>query len=148
VTDTLALQLFTHKSYDHGQTPYNDKLAFMGTRTLHAALCLHLASRSSQSPLAIAGKDINAIYKPVLLDTLGHYNLAAIAGTLGLDASLLRWKPANPKDLKASGLARAQSDALLAVIGWLDLSVGTRQAQAFCQNKVIPGLLSAKSQNE
>ncbi|ORY84295.1 phosphatase inhibitor-domain-containing protein [Protomyces lactucae-debilis] len=143
LTDAVALQIFTHKSFMHGQVPYNSKLGFMGRRALNLALLLHLASQASSSPLAIAGKQVNALYAPTIGYLMDTRSLSYAAQALGFEPHLMRWKPRRAEDLAGSGLPSVQKHALLAAIGWLELGVGSAQARQFCEDKVVPELIQS-----
>lgn len=59
--DILALQIFTHKSFDHGRSPYNEKLADHGRRLIELAVAERLMFGAAGRPAVLPDADAEAV---------------------------------------------------------------------------------------
>lgn len=140
LSDETAMQIFTHKSFNHGKLAYNEKLAFLGRRVLYLRLSEFLISRPTSSDTAIEGADIDAISTRRLEDILSLQRLGDLALSLQGLPSLLRWKPKDVKDKQASGERKVAAEALMALVGAIESQFGAVKAKEFVDDKVIPKL--------
>lgn len=173
LSDAVAQQIFTHKSFKHGKAPYNEKLAFLGRRVLYAHLSSHIMSNSSHAPSSptatAASSDASApstspsplpdttpppkdesSQRQLTLQTLeSHYLSPDHIGTSALRipglASLLRWTPRDTTQLHASGQVKVAGDAVTALVGALELQCGGDVAAAFVRRSLVPVLTGSRA---
>lgn len=166
LSDAVAQQIFTHKSFKHGKAPYNEKLAFLGRRVLYAQLSSHIMSNSahessistvddtaassdtSTTPSSPSpAHDASVVHEPrqlTLQKLESHYLSPDHIGTSALRipglAALLRWTPRDTTQLHASGQVKVAGDAMTALVGALELQCGGDVAAAFVRRALVPVL--------
>ena len=182
--DELVLQIFTHKSFNHGRSPYNDKLAFIGRKVVELAVAERLmfgeVGRPAVAPDVFReGRDVGGstgeayeasesaeLWQEALtpdtgdestntaaaaidadstltVDRLHHFTSASRIGNVVTDhypdmASYLRWKPKDTANDRRSGVRKVAADALMALVGALDLRYGNDVSRRFVDDKVVP----------
>lgn len=127
ITDTIAMQVFTHKSFQHGKSPYNEKLAFLGRRVL----AYHVSTYS--------------LTHPIDLEVLDYRNVAKVIESIPGFTALLRWKPKNEEAVLESGRKKVAAESFLALVGAIELRCGGHVAAKFVNGTVIPALIKATS---
>lgn len=167
--DPLAAQVFTHKSFNHGKSGYNEKLAFLGRRVLELRLSQYLLSRPSSGPATAAstsstsndertgareggagvdvdsdgtidGRDVSVLKAGRVGDLTTTERLGHLAMTLPGFTSALRWKPRDETDRLGSGEVVVAGKSLMALVGAIELHAGAAECRSFVQRVVIPGL--------
>lgn len=139
----------THKSFDHGRRPFNDKLAYLGKRILDVQTSLLLL----QQPLApedntpqhvyvfahpsLSG--LNNITPHAKSSTLDKRRLARLAGSYGFD-KVVRWKPRNTEKLDASGADVVLAQTIYAIVGAVALQKGGDVAAQLAKERVLAPL--------
>lgn len=134
------MQIFTHKSFNHGKLPYNEKLAFLGRRVLYLRVSEYLMSRPTSTPSSIDGLDMDAISTRRLEDILSLQKLGDLAMSLDGLPTLLRWKPKDVRDKQASGQRKVAAESLMALVGAVESQFGASCAKSFVESNIIPGL--------
>ncbi|RPB03493.1 hypothetical protein L873DRAFT_1669458 [Choiromyces venosus 120613-1] len=147
LTDEVKWQAVTHKSFDHGRQPFNEKLAMFGKRVCWLHASLHLLNGPPieektvyESPNFVSSLDgtpyrqpepfLHRDYKSLV--SIKDRNIRAILdlGKLATIARLarvadaMRWKPRDSDDLQGSGQALVATQALYAIVGAVALQRG------------------------
>ncbi|EEB06421.2 ribosomal protein subunit L15 [Schizosaccharomyces japonicus yFS275] len=133
-SDELNLQLLTHKSFNHGQTPYNEGFRAIGRHALELSLINFSLQQTNQ---------LKGVSEMWLQNACRPENINKVAEQWGLQ-QVIRWK--TPKlrasvDTKQSGLERVTFDTMLAIIGAVYMRKGARTAVDFCQKNLVPALI-------
>ncbi|RPB08441.1 hypothetical protein P167DRAFT_494100 [Morchella conica CCBAS932] len=158
ISEEIKLQAVTHKSFDHGWQPYNEKLAFFGKLVLQMHTSLHhLATRpESLGPrkphTAPTENDANGpVLKPFhhpdyhyltfvnrknVQETLSAGKLGHLARVVGLP-EVMRWKPADTNDLVRSGQTDVAVECLYAIIGAVALRRGGDVAGRLVRERIL-----------
>ncbi|KAF2084607.1 hypothetical protein K490DRAFT_59414 [Saccharata proteae CBS 121410] len=137
----------THKSFDHGRRGFNDRLAFYGKRLLDMQATLAMLSiptaiktthdkygRPPFIPAALAS--VGLLDETKKSQLAGKKRLADIAVQCGFD-SVIRWKPKQTRDLKASGLDGILTHTMYAIVGALALHRGGAAANELVREKLM-----------
>ncbi|KAJ5573489.1 uncharacterized protein N7459_007916 [Penicillium hispanicum] len=151
----------THKSFDQGRRGFNDRLAFLGKRivTLQASVALvqnpqatHASTPTSPdehgrepfSHPALDGlKNLTADTTSILAD---RSKMAELANKYELQ-KVLRWAPAKPGNLEASGVNLVLSHTLFAIIGAVAMAKGGHVANQVVRERILEPLgVSTKTQ--
>lgn len=147
--EEIKWQALTHKSFDHGRRPFNDKLAYLGKRILDLQTSLALL----QQPMApddnaahhlyvfahpsLSG--INNITPHAKSMALDKKRLAQLAGTYGLD-KVTRWKPRKTENLESSGQDVVLAQTIYAIVGAVALQKGGDVAAQVARERVLAPL--------
>lgn len=163
LSEEVKWQAVTHKSFDHGWQPYNEKLAFYGKLVLQMHTSLHhlatrpemLGPRKTYEAPDKESTDKESADAPVLkpfnhpdyhyltfvnrknvLETLSIVKIGHLARTVGLP-EVMRWKPANTDDLAMSGQGEVSAECLYAIIGAVALLKGGDVAGRLVRERVL-----------
>jgi large subunit ribosomal protein L15 len=142
-------QALTHKSFDHGRRPFNDKLAYLGKRILDLQTSLALLQQpiapddtSSQHLYVFAHPSLtglNNITPHAKSMALDKKRLAQLAGTYGLD-KVTRWKPRKTENLESSGQDVVLAQTIYAIVGAVALQRGGDVAAQVARERVLAPL--------
>ncbi|KAL1957034.1 hypothetical protein VTO42DRAFT_6411 [Malbranchea cinnamomea] len=149
LSEEVKWQAVTHKSFDQGRRPYNDRLAYLGKQIvmLQASLAL-LEGAPSKPPRdpygrkhfthpALDGAEIlSSRTRAELLDKKKVVDLAMQYGLLGV----LRWLPNNPDNLLESGVEVVLNHAMFAIIGAIALEKGGLVANQVTRERILKPL--------
>jgi large subunit ribosomal protein L15 len=149
LTQCEQWQALTHKSFDHGRRPYNDKLAYLGKRILDLQTSLLLL----QQPMAPDDNSINHLYvfaHPSLSglnnitplaksSTLDKKRLAQLASSYGLH-KVVRWKPRKTDRLESSGQDVVLAQTIYAIVGAVALQKGGDVAAQVARERILAPL--------
>lgn len=139
--DSLAIQIFTHKSFSHGKLGYNEKLAFLGRRVLYLRISEHLIQQQQASSKMPSDEySLNGFTSDGIEHVLSLESLGLVAEQQDGLQSLLRWKPKDEKDLEGSGIRKIAAETLMAAVGAIELQFGAAKAKQVVQRRVIPRL--------
>ncbi|KAG5513726.1 hypothetical protein PMAC_000764 [Pneumocystis sp. 'macacae'] len=116
----LLWQALTHKSYQHGKFPYNEKLSFQGRQVLKFHLALYTVSSFS-----IYKNNILTLKK--IHDFTSPQTMGVLALQYGIDKS----------NHKKSGLLKIASESLCAIIGAMFLHKGGAVTKEFIEKKIF-----------
>ncbi|KAM0723705.1 hypothetical protein Q7P37_000693 [Cladosporium fusiforme] len=146
--EEIKWQSLTHKSFDHGRRPFNDKLAYLGKRILDLQTSLLLV----QQPLSPehTKDDVYVFSHPSLTGlenitphakstTLDKRRLAQLAGSYGLD-KVVRWKPKKTDRLESSGADVVLAQAVYAIVGAVALQKGGDVAAQIAKERILAPL--------
>jgi large subunit ribosomal protein L15 len=149
LTQREQWQALTHKSFDHGRRPFNDKLAYLGKRILDLQTSLLLLQQppapddnTSQHLYVFAHPSLNGINnitphaKSMALD---KRRLAQLAGSYGLD-KVVRWKPRRTDRLESSGVDVVLAQSIYAIVGAVALQKGGDVAAQIARERVLAPL--------
>lgn len=142
-------QALTHKSFDHGGRPFNDKLAYLGKRILDLQTSLVLLQQPL-SPENQVNKHLYVFAHPSLSGlenitphakstTLDKRRLAQLAGTYGLD-KVTRWKPRKTDRLESSGVEVVLAQTMYAIVGAVALQNGGDVAAKLAKERILSPL--------
>ncbi|KAG4301938.1 hypothetical protein PCANB_002036 [Pneumocystis canis] len=125
----LLWQILTHKSYQHGKFPYNEKLVFQGKQVLKFHLALNTIS------IFPIYKNKNILTLKKIKQFINPETMGKLALKYNIDQVLL-WEPAYD-DLQKSGLLKVASESFFAIIGAIFLYKGGAAAQNFIEKKIL-----------
>lgn len=142
-------QSITHKSFDHGRRPFNDKLSYLGKRILDLQTSL-LLLQQPVSPKHNTADDVFVFSHPSLTGvenvtahakntTLDKRRLAQLAGKYGLD-KVVRWKPRKSDRLESSGVEVVLAQSIYAIVGAVALQKGGDVAVKVAKERVLAPL--------
>ncbi|KAL7271583.1 hypothetical protein RUND412_005642 [Rhizina undulata] len=145
--DEVKWQAVTHKSFDHGRQPFNEKLSFLGKRIVyfHASVQLLNGSKTAPASTPTAAAEYKSLEGvPYLtpepfthenyrsLDSITNQNVKALVDSANLEQftrlvgiqGVMRWQPANERELWRSGLDKIAIECLFAIVGAVALQKG------------------------
>lgn len=138
LSDDLLLQVITHKSFNNGIKPYNEKLSAMGSKLLN----LYCAKRVIDTPntnneTAINGKNFDTLGSPIAKELSGRYSAGIFARTSRLN-SIMFWKSYNHDlSFESSGEMKVSAQMIYALIGAITFIHGKRIAEEFIKEKLF-----------
>jgi large subunit ribosomal protein L15 len=145
----LQWQSLTHKSFDHGRRPFNDKLAFLGKRILDLQTSLLLLSQpvartvdSAPNRHLFSHPSLNGlenITSNAKHNTLDKRRLSQLAGSYGF-GKVVRWKPRKTDRLESSGSDVVMAQAVYAVVGAIALTKGGDVAVRVARERILAPL--------
>jgi len=149
LTKSEQWQALTHKSFDHGRRPFNDKLAYLGKRILDLQTSLVLLQQPL-SPENQVNKHLYVFAHPSLSGlenitshakstALDKRRLAQLAGTYGLD-KVVRWKPRKTDRLESSGVDVVLAQTIYAIVGAVALQRGGDVATKLAKERILAPL--------
>ncbi|KAI5780764.1 ribonuclease-III-like-domain-containing protein [Geopyxis carbonaria] len=164
LSEDIKWQAVTHKSFDHGRQPFNEKLAFFGKTLLQMHACGHVLSRPRsdkytyskpfsyrssegsyyQAPEPFIPNDyqnLNAINRASVEDLYNQTAISNLIRSSGL-LKVMRWKPAEAHDLERSGEMIIGQECLYAIVGAISLQKGGNAASQFIHTKILPQILN------
>jgi len=147
--EEIKWQALTHKSFDHGRRPFNDKLAYLGKRILDLQTSLVLLQQPL-SPENQVNKHLYVFAHPSLSGlenitshakstALDKRRLAQLAGTYGLD-KVVRWKPRKTDRLESSGVDVVLAQTIYAIVGAVALQRGGDVATKLAKERILAPL--------
>lgn len=149
LTQREQWQALTHKSFDHGRRPFNDKLAYLGKRIcdLQASLLL---LQQPPAPQDNTNEHVHVFSHPSLTGinnitphaksmALDKSRLAQLAGSYGLD-KVVRWKPRKTDRLESSGVDVVLATSIYAIVGAVALQKGGDIAAEVARERVLAPL--------
>ncbi|KAI5839597.1 ribonuclease-III-like-domain-containing protein [Morchella snyderi] len=165
LSEEIKLQAVTHKSFDHGWQPYNEKLAFFGKLVLQLHTSLHhLATRpkslgprkphTASTENGANGPVLKPFHHPdyhyltfvnrkSVQETLSAGKLGHLARVAGLP-EVMRWKPVDVNDLVKSGQTDIAVECLYAIIGAVALRRGGDVAGRLVRERILSVLGAAE----
>ncbi|KAJ9095526.1 hypothetical protein QFC19_007507 [Naganishia cerealis] len=138
ISDELALQVLTHKSFGNGIKPYNEKLSAMGLKVLN----LYCAKYTTDTPTtanenAIDGKNVDVLGSPMAKELAGRLALGLFAKSHKLN-QVLFWKSYNHSlGFEASGEMKVSAQMMYALIGAVTFTHGKTVAEEFILEKLM-----------
>ncbi|ODQ80132.1 hypothetical protein BABINDRAFT_161116 [Babjeviella inositovora NRRL Y-12698] len=138
--DEVVLQVLTHKSFAHGNKPYNDKLAYIGSRFLNNFLSIREASTSSTNAHAVNGLNFDVLGSPIDKSLASPATRYLFAKAHNLN-KVLFWaaRDATIDNPHRSGEVKITNDVVCALVGAVLLQKGEAVAQTFIQEKYLTG---------
>lgn len=131
LSDTLLLQIITHKSFAHGSKPYNANLAFFGEQLLQFVSTKHVLNQCNGELNAIGSFAHRLMWSDRLL--------AAFAESKGIDSIFFCRKalPTGKTDqlYKPKGIYSTITSSLVGAIG---AKYGKAVAEEFIEKELIP----------
>ncbi|KAK9480916.1 hypothetical protein V1514DRAFT_287807 [Lipomyces japonicus] len=136
----LLVQVFTHKSFDNGWRPYNQRLGLLGHKLYSLNAALLLQNDLSSSAEAINGQNLTLLASKTAGKLLNSRGPAHIVAKDTNVSSKTLWTPAN-KDKYSLEKAEANAGVvtIFAAIGALALQYGTPTAEKFAREIVLLG---------
>lgn len=138
-------QTLTHKSFDHGRRPFNDRLALLGRRILELQTSLLLLQQPSPSPSADSDPYIynhpsltglSNLTVPAKTSLVNKERLAQLGKTYGLD-KVVRWRPKQSGRMGSSGQDVVLAQTVYAVVGAVALRKGGDVAGRVARERVL-----------
>lgn len=146
ISDELALQVITHKSFANGIKPYNEKLSAMGSKMLN----LHFAKTVVEKPsntevineLSIANKNLDILGQPISKELSGRLSLGIFAKLNKLN-SIMFWNSYNQGlNFENSGELKVSAQMIYALIGAVNFTHGKTVCEHFINEKILPSVES------
>lgn len=137
ISDDLALQVLTHKSFGNGIKPYNEKLSTMGSKILNLFLAKFVVEQPSTNELAVNGKNLDVLGSPMAKELAGRMSLGIFARSTKLN-SIMFWKSYNHAlGFETSGEMKVSAQMIYALIGAVTFSHGKAVAEEFIKEKFL-----------
>lgn len=138
VSDELALQCLTHKSFGNGIKPHNEKLSALGSKLAQLYLAKYvIETPNTSNESAINGKNFDVIGTPVAKELGSRMALGVFAKQHGLNAVMF-WQSYNNKvSFGSSGEMKVSAQMLLALVGAVNLVHGKQTAEEFIRDKLL-----------
>lgn len=137
ISDDLALQVLTHKSFGNGIKPYNEKLSTMGSKILNLFLAKFVVEQPSTNELAVNGKNLDVLGSPMAKEMTGRMALGIFARATKLN-SIMFWKSYNHSlGFETSGEMKVSAQMMYALIGAVTFSHGKVVAEEFIREKLL-----------
>ncbi|KAH8652309.1 ribonuclease-III-like-domain-containing protein [Xylariales sp. PMI_506] len=146
----------THKSFDQGRRGFNDRLAYFGRQlAIVEAMQSILAEPVAEGAAGAASNimedpfgDRRQPFENRALDStdnlcttqpndiFDHKKLHKLAVETGIN-EVMRWKPRNVENLKASGIAPVMSGGIFAIVGAIGLQHGAKAAGRVVRERIL-----------
>ncbi|CUM63584.1 uncharacterized protein PRCAT00001163001 [Priceomyces carsonii] len=137
ISDELALQVITHKSFGNGAKPYNEKLSAMGSKLMNLYFAKYVTSKSTSNELAINGKNLDSLGSPAARELGGRLALAMFARNNNVNR-IMFWKSYNyGLSFEASGEMKVSAQMMYALVGAVTFVHGKETAEAFIKEKLL-----------
>ncbi|KAK6455491.1 ribonuclease-III-like-domain-containing protein [Scheffersomyces xylosifermentans] len=137
ITDDLALQVLTHKSFGNGIKPYNEKLGAMGSKMLNLFFAKFVVEQPSTNELAINGKNLDVLGTPVAKELAGRLALGIFARSNNLNSTMF-WKSYNHGvGFETSGEMKVSAQMMYALVGAVTFVHGKTVAEEFIREKLL-----------
>lgn len=141
ITNELALQVITHKSFANGIKPYNEKLSAMGSKILNLHLGKLVIESNTQNQLAIENKNLDILGQPIAKELTGRLSLGIFAKVNKLN-SIMFWNSYNAQGLsfETSGELKVSAQMIYALIGAINYTYGKAATELFINEKIFPAI--------
>lgn len=137
ISDDLALQVLTHKSFGNGIKPYNEKLSAMGSKILNLFCAKLVTDKATTNENAIDGKNLDSLGSPIAKELSGRMSLGLFAKSTNLN-SIMFWKSYNHDlSFESSGEMKVSAQMMYALIGAITFTHGKEIAEAFIREKLF-----------
>lgn len=137
ISDDLALQVLTHKSFGNGIKPYNEKLSAMGSKILNLFCAKLVTDKTTTNENAINGKNLDCLGSPIAKELSGRMSLGLFAKTTNLNR-IMFWKSYNHDlSFESSGEMKVSAQMMYALIGAVTFTHGKEVAEAFIKEKLF-----------
>lgn len=137
ISDDLALQVLTHKSFGNGIKPYNEKLSAMGAKILNLFCAKLVTDKPTTNENAIDGKNLDSLGSPIAKELAGRMSLGLFAKTTNLN-SIMFWKSYNHDlSFESSGEMKVSAQMMYALVGAITFTHGKEIAEAFIREKLF-----------
>ncbi|ODQ65573.1 hypothetical protein NADFUDRAFT_82603 [Nadsonia fulvescens var. elongata DSM 6958] len=140
--DSLALQVLTHKSFQHGFKGYNEKLALIGDKLLKVHIDSYAIQQESTNVTRVNQINFDCLGSPMNKFLSNTNVLGEFALRHGLTDSIY-WKcrldnlgQSSPAD---SGLYSVAEKTMTAIVGAISLHHGGAKAAQFVNQKLLQG---------
>lgn len=134
-TPSLMEQVCTHKSYEHGRLPSNERLEWLGKRVLNLFVGEHILAKYPNLPME-AVQDVQHA-------NFGMASLAEIGKQFGM-APCVRWESVS-KDSPSVGLTKVVGKAVQALVGAVYQEQGMLAAKMFVQKHMLAKPINVES---
>ncbi|CAK7894390.1 54S ribosomal protein L15, mitochondrial [[Candida] anglica] len=137
ISDDLALQVLTHKSFGNGIKPYNEKLAALGSKLVSLFFLKYATNQPTTNETAINGKNMDCIGMPLTKSLSERAPMAFLAQQNNLN-KVMFWKSYN-HDLSfgRSGELKVSAQMVYALVGAVAFSHGKVVAEQFIQDRFV-----------
>lgn len=137
ISDDMALQVLTHKSFGNGIKPYNEKLSAMGTKILNLFCAKLVTDQATTNENAINGKNLDCLGSPMAKELSGRMSLGLFAKTTKLN-TIMFWKSYNHDlSFESSGEMKVSAQMMYALIGAITFTHGKEVAETFIREKLF-----------
>lgn len=142
ITNELALQVITHKSFANGIKPYNEKLSAMGSKilNLHLGKLVIETSSNTNNDMAINNKNLDILGQPIAKELTGRLALGIFAKVNKLN-SIMFWNSYNQGlSFESSGELKVSAQMMYALIGAINFTYGKEVTERFINEKIFPSI--------
>lgn len=139
ISDELALQVLTHKSFGNGIKPYNEKLSAMGSKVLNLYLSKYVIDHPTKNENAIDGKNLDVLGTPISRSLADRKAVGLFAKAAKLN-SVMFWNSYNTGvGFESSGEMKVSAQMVYALVGAVAFQHGKSTAEEFIKEKLIGG---------
>lgn len=137
ISDDLAMQVITHKSFVNGIKPYNEKLSAMGSKLMNLYFAKWVISKPSTNDLAINGQNLDILGLPIAKELSGRMAAGIFAKTTKLN-SIMFWNSySQGLSFETSGELKVSAQMVYALVGAVAFTHGKAQAEKFIEEKIV-----------
>lgn len=140
ITDELALQVLTHKSFGNAIKPHNEKLSAMGSKLLNLYFAKYVINKPTTNQLAINDKNLDVLGQPIAKELSGRLALGIFAKTSNLNRIMFWNSYSQGLSFEKSGELKVSAQMMYALIGAIDFSHGKLKAEEFITEMVAPSI--------
>lgn len=142
ISDDLALQVITHKSFANGIKPFNEKLSAIGLKLLNLYFAKYVIEQPSKTSTknenTINGLNLDILGQPISKELSGRLSVGIFAKLNKLN-SIMFWNSYSGQGLgfESSGELRVSAQMIYALIGAVHLTHGKKIAEEFISEKIV-----------
>ncbi|KAL1920917.1 mitochondrial 54S ribosomal protein mL57 [Calcarisporiella thermophila] len=125
---SLLLQAVTHKSFEQGAEPHNERLQYLGARVLELYVAEHLHSRFPNLP--------NDALENAIFTLIGRQSLTKFGEEVGLQ-HIIRWTRPEPSEPVKLIQPTVMAQAVRALIGAIYQDKGAIAARNFIRSYIL-----------
>lgn len=145
ISDDMALQVLTHKSFAGGMKPYNEKLSVLGSKLANLFLGKYVVEQTTNNETAINGMNLDVLGSPMAKELGSRMSLGVFAKKQDLNRVMF-WKSYNHLlSFEASGELKVSAQMMYALIGAVAFTHGKSAAEKFVSEKLLGASESIES---
>lgn len=137
ISDELALQVITHKSFGNGIKPFNEKLGVMGSKIMNLFFAKYVTSTKTPNEMTINGLNLDPLGSPMAKELTARLSNGLFAKQNQLN-TIMFWKSFNHDlSFESSGELRISAQMIYALVGAVTFTHGKQVAEQFLHEKFL-----------
>ncbi|ODV78003.1 uncharacterized protein CANTADRAFT_7471 [Suhomyces tanzawaensis NRRL Y-17324] len=144
ISDDLALQVLTHKSFNNGVMPYNEKLSAMGSKLANLFFAKYVTEGSTNNENNVNGKNLDVLGSPIAKELSGRMTMGLFARSNELNKVMFWNSYGHGLGFETSGEMKVSAQMMYALIGAVAFSHGKEVGEQFIREKLLGGRASVE----